>query len=294
MRENDDQVSENGSGRNPVTHLGRQMKRDRQSHGWSLRDFAARIGVRSIGVLSQVENGVRPMSERLAVKCDEVFLERRGWYVSEYEESQSWIPAGLRNWSEYEDRATVLRVWSPGNVDGLLQTADYARAQLQTLPGVAEEVIRARLASRMARQQRILYRDHAPTAWFVVDELSLYRMAGSPEVMAAQMRHLASVAQLPHVTMQMLPAVANPASSSELIVTENAAYVEHLTGGLVYADAETVTGLLRLFTTIHAESNKASETLAAIEGMAELWAGGSPLIQTLKAVRALKSRQPKS
>jgi hypothetical protein len=81
-------------------------------------------------------------------------------------------------------------------------------------------------------------------------------------------------------------ALDDPASSSELIVTEDAAYVEHLTGGLVYTDPESVTPLLRLFTTINSESNKASETVAAIERLGELWTGGSPLIQTLRAARA--------
>jgi hypothetical protein len=63
---------------NPATHLGRQMKRDRLAHGWSLREMHARTGVH-IGTLSQVENGKRPMTEGLAATCDKVFPERRGW-----------------------------------------------------------------------------------------------------------------------------------------------------------------------------------------------------------------------
>jgi Domain of unknown function (DUF5753) len=39
----------------------------------------------------------------------------------------------------------------------------------------------------------------------IVDHVALYRGAGSPEIMAAQMRHLLEVASLPNVTMQVLP-----------------------------------------------------------------------------------------
>jgi hypothetical protein len=48
------------------------------------------------------------------------------------------------------------------------------------------------LAARMERQRRLFSRDDL--AWFIVDELSLYRLVASPEIMAAQMRRLAEVA----------------------------------------------------------------------------------------------------
>lgn len=210
-------------------------------------------------------------------------------HLAYYEESKSWIPAGFRSWAEYEDKATILRSWTPGVLDGLLQTQDYARALLETSLGAPEDVIAARLASRMARQQRVLYRDDPPMTMFVVDELSLYRCVGLPEGMAAQMRHLASVARLPHVSLQVLPAVAHPVSQSSLVVTDNAAYAEHLFGGYTYTDDQTVTSALRLFTKINAESDKGSESLAKIERMAGIWAtGANPLTAAQTAVSASK------
>jgi hypothetical protein len=255
----------------PATHLGRQMKRDRMAHGWSLRELGARTRTH-IGTLSQVENGKRPMTEALAVMCDEVFPERRGWYLSYYEESKSWMPAGFRSWAEYEDRATSLRIWSPGMIHGLLETDGYARELLETAVGATPEMTSTRLASRMQRQQRVLYRDDPPNVWFIVDELSLYRWVGGPDVMAAQMRHLAGVAALPHVVMQVLPAKAHPANASELILTSDAAYVEHLAGGLVFTD-QTVNAMERMFSTILSESYTASDSLAIIGRMEQTWNG---------------------
>jgi transcriptional regulator with XRE-family HTH domain len=270
---------------NPATHFGRQMRKERMARGWSLREFAARTGV-DFSHLSRIENGRRPPNEKVAAACDRVFPERRGWFMEYYEESKSWTPAGLRNWAEYEDKAVSIRVWSPGVVDGFLQTEDYARALLSTVPGVTDEMVTSRLRSRMERQRRVLLRDDPPAAWFVVDELSLYRLVGSSEVMAVQMRHLAEVASLPNVTMQILPAVAHPANASELIVTDNAVFVEHLVGGLVYTEDETVSSLQRLFYTILSESDRASESLATIVEVGEQWIGGSPAFQARKAGRA--------
>src|ERR1700722_10352314 len=58
----------------------------------------------------------------------------------------------------------------PTTVSGLLQTEDYARALLSTYPAVSAEAVSA----RMERQRRLFARDIM--AWFIVDELSLYRL----------------------------------------------------------------------------------------------------------------------
>jgi hypothetical protein len=274
------------NGNNAATHFGRQMKKERLDHGWSLREFSARTGV-DFTTASRIENGRRPPTETVAAACDAVFPGRKGWFSEYYQESKSWTPPGFRDWPEYEDKAVSIRVWSPGVVDGLLQTQGYAHALLSTVPGVSDEIVSARLANRMARQQRVLFRDDPPASWFVVDEMSLYRLVGSAEVMAAQMRHVAEVGRLPHVTMQILPAVAHPANASEFIVTDNAAYVEHLVGGLVYTEGETVTTVERLFARILSESEKASESLATVERLGETWtAGGSLVFQAPRAARA--------
>lgn len=161
-----------------------------------------------------------------------------------------------------------------GIVHGLLQTQDYAGALLSTYPGVTDEAVSARLAARMDRQRRLFARD--VPAWFIVDELSLYRQVGSPAIMAAQMRHMMTVAAMPEVTMQVLPAVAHPATGSEIIIADESAYAEHAASGFVYT-GETVTALARIFDALRSECRKASESMALLERMAGAWTGGSPL-----------------
>lgn len=167
-----------------------------------------------------------------------------------------------------------MRDWYPGIVTGLLQTEDYARSVLSVSPAVSDEVITARLASRMARQQRALFRPDPPSVWFVVDEMALYRRVGSPQIMAAQLRHLADVAALPNVTLTVMPAVIHPANESGFVIADNAAYAEHVAGGYVFTQQETVTSLAMRFDTLRAESYRASESRALIERVTGIWTTG--------------------
>lgn len=207
---------------NPATHFGRQMRKERLAHGWSVHDFARHSGI-SAGHVSRIENGKRPPTEAVAMACDHVFPERRGWFGEFYRESRTWAPAGFRDWPEYENKAMRLSEWSPGIVTGMLQTADYARGLLITAVGATAEIVNARLSSRMERQRRVLFRDDdPPSAIYIIDHAALYRLVGSPETMAGQMRHLSDVTAMPNVTVQVLPAVAHPATQSGFLITENA------------------------------------------------------------------------
>lgn len=259
-----------------ATHFGRQMRKERIAHGWSIREFSERAGM-DAGHLSRIENGRRPPTEKLAAACDALFPERRGWFTDWYQESRSWaeVPAGFRSWSELEDRAASLRVWSPGVVDGLLQTENYARALLATYPDVTDEAVKNRLAARLDRQRRVLKRADPPAVWFIIDELSLCRLVGSPAVMAAQLRHLTAVAAMPRITVQLLPGVAHAATPSGFIVTDDSAWCEHVAGGFAYTGGETVSSLLRLFDSLRTEAHRGSQSLAMIERMAGAWETGA-------------------
>jgi transcriptional regulator with XRE-family HTH domain len=277
-------MAENNGG-NPATHFGKQMRKERLARGLGLREFAQLTGLNP-GHLSRIENGKRPPTENVATACDAIFPERRGWFTEYYEELRGWseVPAAFRNWAELEIKAASLRVWMPGIVHGLLQTEDYARALIAAVPRTSPETAAARLASRMERQRCVLMREETPSAWFIVDELSLYRQVGSPDVMAAQLAHLSAVAAMHTVTVQVLPAVAHCANASEFIVTDDAAYAEHVVGGYVFTDAETVSALAVRFDTLRGECYKVSESSALLERMARSWtAGVSPLTQTVTA-----------
>jgi transcriptional regulator with XRE-family HTH domain len=259
------------NGGNPVTHFGRQMRKERLARGWSLREFAARTGI-NIAQASRIETGKSPPTERVAAACDVAFPERAGWFSEYYEESKSWMLAGFRSWAEYEDKATELLVWAPGIVDGLAQSEGYARALLSIHPGATGEVVAARLKGRMDRQRRLL-REDGPAVGLLVDMPALYRAVGSAEIMAAQCAHLAEVARLDTVTLQVVPPVTIPLATASLMLADGAAYTENALSGSVYTDDESVSRLRRLITTVRAEARPASESLAMIRKAERQWSG---------------------
>jgi len=264
------------------------MRKERVAHGWSLPELSQHTGY-DAGHLSRVENGKRPPTQALAAACDAVFPERRGWFTDWYEESRSWseVPAGFRSWGELEDKAARLYDWMPGTVTGLLQSQDYARAVLATFPFVTGDTIASRLEARIDRQRRVLARDDPPMIIFLLDELALYRQVGSPGVMAGQMRQLAATAAVPHVTIQVLPAVAHPANASGFVIADDAVWCEHVAGGYVFTDDKTVSAVATRFDTLRGECYRVSESLALIQRMEQLWAAGaSPLTQTRAAASA--------
>lgn len=278
------------NGSSPVTHFGRQMRKERLARGWSLREFAARTGI-NIAQASRIETGKSPPTERVAAACDVAFPERKNWFSEYYEESKSWMPAGFRSWAEYEDRAAELLAWSPGIIDGLAQTEDYARALLSIHPGATGEVVSARLKGRIERQRRLL-RDDGPAVGLLVDMAALYRAVGSAEVMAAQCAHLAELARLDAVTLQVVPPVTIPLGTALLILADDSAYTENALSGSVYTDEESVRRLRRFIVTVRAEARPASESLAIIRKAEKQWTGASRHTAAATAGRASKSATP--
>ena len=89
------------------------------------------------------------------------------------------------------------------------------------------------------------------------------------------MAHLAAVARLPNITIQVVPAIAHAGLLGGFSLTERAAYVETAVAGQVFEDAEIIAGLLTRFDTLRNEALRASESLAFIErivrGMESNW-----------------------
>ncbi len=137
-----------------------------------------------------------------------------------------------------EEEATSLRYYQSAAVPGLLQTQAYTRAMHEIVrPKLAAERIDRMIEVRLKRQQ-LLVRDPPLRVWAILDEAVLHRHVGGASVMKDQLRRLAEVAMLPHVTIQVIPfsAGAHPAMESTFNIldfqppTPSVVYVEGLAG----------------------------------------------------------------
>jgi hypothetical protein len=86
------------------------------------------------------------------------------------------------------------------------------------LPSAPAREIERRVELRMRRRE-LLERGNAPQLWAVVDESVLLRVLGSRAVMREQLEHLVAMAQLPHVTVQIVPLDVTNASAPNIPVT---------------------------------------------------------------------------
>jgi transcriptional regulator with XRE-family HTH domain len=105
-----------------------------------------------------------------------------------------------------EDSASELRSYQPLVVNGLLQTADYARVLIESNNVCDESETTDRLVEvRMSRQALLTRAERPVHLWTVLDEAALRRLVGGRKVMRAQLARLVEVARLSNVTIQVLP-----------------------------------------------------------------------------------------
>ncbi|MEV7006077.1 DUF5753 domain-containing protein [Streptosporangium sp. NPDC051022] len=124
-----------------------------------------------------------------------------GWWHSYSDLVPSWFDSYLG----LEQAADVIRGYEVQLIPDLLQTRDYARAVIRlTHQDITSAEIERHVELRMKRQ-RILHRPNAPRLWTVIDEAALRRPIGGPAVMRAQFEHLIDIAELNHVTVQVMP-----------------------------------------------------------------------------------------
>jgi transcriptional regulator with XRE-family HTH domain len=273
------------NGKGVAGHFGRQMRRDRLAHGWSIAELGKRSGI-TAAHLGRIESGLRPPTVRVADALDRAFPERRGWYLQWHDDIRTApeVPATFRSWSDYEDQSATLRLWAPLIVHGLFQTEDYARA-LIAISGVNGEAAATRLQARMERQRRVLGRCRVS---YVLDQSALYRLVGSPDLMTAQLNHLLEVATMPNVMLQVMPEIAHDALEAGYALADDAVWSEHVVSGGVYTDPEIVASVAVRHDNLRGECMKASESLALIEGLAKQWTGGSQLTRQVTAAIASK------
>lgn len=102
-----------------------------------------------------------------------------------------------------EASSVHIRHFHPIAVAGLLQTADYARTVFSSGGDLPHEQVEQALAARMERQR--LLDDPGRHFTFVLAEGVLRWQMGGPAVMVAQLDHLATVSQLAHVRLGVIP-----------------------------------------------------------------------------------------
>lgn len=227
-------MSDNRSGGSAPTVLrmvlGKRLRQLREQAGVSFENAARAIEVTPLTVrrIEKAEVGlripyVRELLHTYGVPESEVedFLSlareanQPGWWYSYRDVLPDWFSAYV----SLESEASVIRLYEPHYVPGLLQTHDYVAALMHIgFPNETKEDIDRRVALRLKRQD-LLSKSEAPAVWAILDETVLRRPVGGAEVMRAQIDRLNEALDMPKVRIQILrysvePTLARSAPST--------------------------------------------------------------------------------
>jgi transcriptional regulator with XRE-family HTH domain len=184
----------------PLDYYGYELRRAREAAGLTLAQLGSIVFCTG-SLIGQIETAAkvpqREFSERVdaALGTDGTFSRLVGLVL------RSQLPSWFQPYAEMEAKATYISTFQAQLVDGLLQTAGYARAVL----GIRDEAgLDAKVAARLDRQ-RVLDRKLPPTTWVVLSEAVLHQEVGGRDVMREQLAHLLSLRKRPWVKVQVLP-----------------------------------------------------------------------------------------
>ena len=151
------------------------------------------------------------------------------------------LPDWFENYLGLESASRTIRTFEIQFVYGLFQTEDYARAVTRLGHQSASATETERRVRLRVQRQDLLTRANPPRIWSVMDEAVLRRPVGGTAVMRAQLRRLLEVAELPQVTLQVVPFAGgghSGASGSFTVLRfeeqylPDVVYIEQLTGAV--------------------------------------------------------------
>ena len=269
--------------------LGSQLRRLREAAGITPEDAGYEIRA-SRSKISRLENGrvrikSRDMTDLLTLYgvTDEGLRSKFLTLVHQSNAPDWWakysdiLPDWFETYLGFEAAAATIRSFEAQFVHGLFQTEDYVRtvARLRRKTAPADEIER-RVALRLKRQD-LLSRPDPPRIWSVMDEAVLRRPVGGPAMMRAQFRHLLEVAELPQVTLQVVPfasgAHAGESGSFTVLRFEerdlpDVVYIEQLTGATYLDQRSDVEHYLEVGDELSSGALTPAETTLFIEQVA--------------------------
>lgn len=248
---------------------------------WSLSKII-RIETGAVGIST---NDLRALLQLYRIHDAErteelIELARASRQTSWWSKYRGDISAQFLQFLEYEEAASVLRIYEPLLIPGLLQTEEYADTLIRKLadPGTPAGLIQTRMAIRLTRQQ-LLEQDSPPTSIFIVDEAAIQRLVGERTIAPDQIERLISLANKLNVVLEIVPFTAglHRGMLESFIILEfpeaedsDVLFIETSRDLIVSRDeAGDITGYLEVFEALRSTSLGQDGTLAYLTDVAK-------------------------
>ncbi|MEU4209058.1 helix-turn-helix transcriptional regulator [Streptomyces sp. NPDC026206] len=253
---------------------GNQVKLWRMDAGVSREALSQEAGY-GYEALKSMEQGRRKPSQRLLEVADEMCGARGKLAAALAYLEPERFAVRAQEYLTLEAEAIALHWYETLLIPGLLQTEDYARALMSNhCPPVDDHTIESRVAAR-AQRQELLERPIVLFS-FVIHEAALRSNVGGPKVMKAQLCRLVEVGEQRHVSVQVLPMGfgVTPGLGGPFIVVETAdhrhyGYEEGQETGMLHADVERVSALMKRHAMIRMHALGDAESAQFISEVAE-------------------------
>lgn len=195
----------NGSRQAVWEFFGTELKRRREEAGLTQTELGAKVFV-SGGYIGQFEQAIRKPQLDVAQRIDQVLgtdgiFERLCRKLIDDPRYADYFAQVV----ELERLATLICEFAPTVVPGLLQVKDYARAvTIAANPFQTDEYVDEIVTARLERSL-ILSDATRPEYWVTLHENVLRVPAGGPQIMAAQLDHIASLMRARAAIVTVLP-----------------------------------------------------------------------------------------
>ncbi len=204
--------------------LARRLRLMREAKGMRL-DEAARLLDKTRSSLHRIETGGSRADVHFVRSAMDVYdmydpdlvelareASKPGWWRRYGIDDRGFVPMETEAATEHE--------LSLVHIPGLLQTEDYINAVFANGMNAIAGTHRGRSEPRLYRQRRLTDEDSPIELVAIVDESALRKNIGGADVMRKQLRHMIRQAELPTVTLQVLPNSqgAHPGLEGEFIL----------------------------------------------------------------------------
>lgn len=255
----------------PREQLAEQLAKSRIDAGYTSQGALATALHVSRPVVSKAETATAPIpSVPLLTAWSGVTGVALGKLTELAERCRSGTPSWFMSYKQAESEATTHRSFAPLIVPGLAQTEAYARAVISGDP-VAPAVLAEMLRTRIERQQVL---SQAFYVAIIAEEVLARDMAG-PAAMAEQCEHLLALAELPNVTIYIVPAGANHGAwgACDMATREGHTTINHttFTDDISTDSPDRCDRALRAFERVLGYAMSAADSIAHIRQQAEMW-----------------------
>ncbi|GGZ69952.1 helix-turn-helix domain-containing protein [Streptomyces echinoruber] len=255
-------------------YFGAEQRRHREAAGLSLVQLAGIVNS-SKSTLARVETAELMPPPDLPDRLDAAFGTDRHFHGLYELAKREAHPDQYRRFMDFEAQADVIENFGAQAVPGLLQTKEYAFAQLSLREDLPGEKVEELVNARMSRKDR-LRSARPPLRWAIIDEAVLRRPIGGRECMRKQLAALLEQVDTPDSKVQVMPFSAGGhyllGGALTLLTLPNGstmAYEESIEVGHLYEDRDSVKKWRRRYEVLRANALSPSASAELIRDAME-------------------------